>query len=658
MFIESVFLSPLKKLLFLIFGLVVPLTAHSQAVLSRIDSLKKYLPQTQNQADRFQTLKSLGEAYWEYKPDSAIVFFKMGQTEAAYLKNNEWYFEFLIAEGYTAQYYKSEGVGALEIFLKSSNLAEEMKDEKKMCRCSFLISAAHLKNENWSDAVVYLKKTIDCNQKLKNWSVYFTSLKNLGVHHLERSEFAAAETVLKQAKNEIKAFPKDRYNWVLINVKLIETLYQLNKIQEAVALNNELEKYGLTNSGIEPNALARHYLTMARISNYDSNWRNFSNGLKYAEKAIAIDSNVLSDKTIIPRANINKADALFKMGQYTEGYALMRRSYDELNLMKDAQANYLLREKTSNLQAQHDLEKAQKANAKLKEDQQNRLWWFILGIISVVLLVSYIRALSKNSRRNRRHNALLQDSYEEITAQKSRLVEQKKELEELNRVKDKLFSILSHDLRSPIGALKSTLGLLNDDIIKPEDFKRIAVKLEHDVDNTFTLLEELLEWSYAQIKGVEPKKAILDLEELISEKIELFKDKMESKNITFSLLSDDEINVFADKNQLGVVVSNLLSNAVKFTPKGGQISIASKELADNIEVKIKDSGIGIPPENIKNLFDTRSDLRRKGTAGEQSTGLGLKLCKDMIEKNNGTISVESEEGKGSVFTILIPKKTR
>ena len=175
------------------------------------------------------------------------------------------------------------------------------------------------------------------------------------------------------------------------------------------------------------------------------------------------------------------------------------------------------------------------------------------------------------------------------------------------------------------------------------------------MDNTFNLLEELLEWSYAQIKGVEPKKAILDLEELISEKIELFKDKMASKNITFSLLSDEEINVFADKNQLGIVVSNLLSNAVKFTPKGGKISIASKELADNIEVKIRDSGIGIPPENIKNLFNSQSDLRRKGTAGEQSTGLGLKLCKDMIEKNNGTISVESEEGKGTVFTILIPK---
>ena len=655
MFIKSILSSPPKKLLFVLFGLITSLTIHSQALLSKIDSLKKRLPQTQNQADRFQTLKNLGEAYWEYKPDSAIVFFKMGQTEAAYLKNNDWYFEFLTEEGCSNQYYKSESVRALEIFLKSISLAEEMKDEKKICRCNFLISAAHLKNESWSDAEKYLKKTIACKKKLNDWSLYFTSLKNLGVYHLERGEFEIAETVLKQAQNEIKAFPKDRYNWILIDVKLIETLYQLNKIQEAIALNNDLEKYGFDNSGVEPNALAQHYLTMARVSNYESNWKNYSNGLKYAEKAIAIDSNVLSDKTIIPRANINKADALFKMGQYTEGYALMRRSYEELNIIKDARANYILREKTSKLQAQHDLEKLQKANAKLKEDQQNRLWWFILGIISVVLLVSYIRALSKNSRRNRRHNALLQDSYEEITAQKSRLVEQKKELEELNRVKDKLFSILSHDLRSPIGALKSTLGLLNDDIIKPEDFKRIAVKLEQDVDNTFNLLEELLEWSYAQIKGVEPKKAILDLEELISEKIELFKDKMASKNITFSLLSDEEINVFADKNQLGIVVSNLLSNAVKFTPKGGKISIASKELADNIEVKIKDSGIGIPPENIKNLFNSQSDLRRKGTAGEQSTGLGLKLCKDMIEKNNGTISVESEEGKGTVFTILIPK---
>jgi two-component system, sensor histidine kinase and response regulator len=646
----------MHKLLSILLLVFISHFLEAQSYYEQIDSLNRLISTSQNPIEKFKLTKKVGELYWSFKTDSAIIVFQKAQEEALKLNNKEWYYEFVTEEGCSNQYYGTESVRALELFLKSIELAEGLKDEKKICRCNFLISAAHLKNETWDKAEEYLKRTVKCKRKLKDWSLYFTSLKNLGVFYLNQGKLDTAEAILRQAKEEQKPYVNDRYNWVLINIKLIETLYRKNKIQEAVTLNNALEKYGLENANVEPEPLARHYLTMSRISNDVPNWINYQKALVYAEKALSIDTSVVNDKLIAPRANLNKARALFNSGKQNEGYDLMSRTYEELNILKDARFNYLIKEKTSKLQAQYDVDKEHKYADQLRKDKKYQTLLLILGAILLVFLTLYVLTLIKNNREKQAKNALLQEKNDEITNQKMLLEDQKKELEQLNKSKDQLFSILSHDLRSPIGALKSTLGLLNDDIIQVEDFKRISVKLERDVENTYNLLEELLEWSYSQMKGIEPQKALLDLEDLLSEKIELYKDNMQSKNITFSLLTDDELNVYADKNQLGIVVSNLLSNAIKFTPIGGKISIESHEYEDNIEMKIKDSGIGIPSESMCNIFDTQSSFQRKGTAGENSTGLGLKLCKTMIEKNNGTINVESEVGKGTTFTIVIPKK--
>jgi two-component system, sensor histidine kinase and response regulator len=646
----------MHKLLSILLLVFISHFLEAQSYYEQIDSLNRLIATSQNPIEKFKLTKKVGELYWSFKTDSAIIVFQKAQEEALKLNNMEWFYEFVTEEGCSNQYYKSESVRALELFLKSIELAEGLKDEKKICRCNFLISAAHLKNETWDKAEEYLKRTVKCKRKLKDWSLYFTSLKNLGIFYLNQGKLDTAETILRQAKEEQKPYVNDRYNWVLINIKLIETLYRKNNIHEAVALNNALEKYGLENANVEPEALARHYLTMSRISNDVPNWINYQKALVYAERALSIDTSVVNDKLIAPRANLNKAVALFNSGKQKEGYDLMSRTYEELNILKDARFNYLIKEKTSKLQAQYDIDKEHKYAVQLRKERWYQLILLGFGVILLGLLSLYVVSLIKNNKIKQAKNALLEAQNEEITHQKNLLEEQKRELEQLNKSKDQLFSILSHDLRSPIGALKSTLGLLNDDIIQVEDFKRISVKLERDVENTYNLLEELLEWSYSQMKGIEPQKALLDLEDLLAEKIELYKDNMQSKNITFSLLSDDELNVYADKNQLGIVVSNLLSNAIKFTPVGGKISIESHEYENNIEMKIKDSGIGIPSESMGNIFDTQSSLRRKGTAGENSTGLGLKLCKAMIEKNNGTICVESEVGKGTTFTIVIPKK--
>jgi signal transduction histidine kinase len=646
----------MHKLLSILFLVLISHFLEAQSYSVQIDSFKRLIAMTQDPIEKFRLTKHLGEIYWQFKTDSAIIVFQKAQEEALRLNNKEWYYEFVTEEGCSNQYYGTESVKALELFLKSSQLAEGMKDEKKICRCNFLISAAHLKNETWDKAEEYLKKTVKCKRKLKDWSLYFTSLKNLGVFYLNQGKLDTAETILRQAKEEQKPYINDRYNWVFINIKLIETLYRKNKIAEAVALNDALEKYGLENADVEAESLARHYLTMSRISNDVPNWINYQKALVYAEKAIAIDTSSIIDKLITPRANLNKASALFNSGKQKEGYDLMTRTYEELNILKDARFNYLMKEKTSKLQAQYDIDKEHKYAVQLRKERWYQLLLLGFGVILLGLLSLYVVSLIKNNKIKQAKNALLEQQNEEITHQKNLLEEQKRELEQLNKSKDQLFSILSHDLRSPIGALKSTLGLLNDDIIQVDDFKRIAKKMERDVENTYNLLEELLEWSYSQMQGIEPKKALLDLEELLSEKIELFRAKMESKKITFSLLSDDELNVFADKNQLGVVLTNLLSNAIKFTPEGGKISIESHEKECGIEMKITDSGIGIPSDSIEKLFDTQSSLRRKGTAGENSTGLGLKLCKAMLDKNNGTICVESVVGKGTTFTIMIPKK--
>ncbi len=228
-----------------------------------------------------------------------------------------------------------------------------------------------------------------------------------------------------------------------------------------------------------------------------------------------------------------------------------------------------------------------------------------------------------------------------------------KQLNESNQVKNKLFSIISHDLKNEIHGLDGTLNLLKDDAISTEEFKEIVPLLANRTHQTSILLNNLLNWSKSQMKELNAKPTVFDIDEVISDKFTFFKPKAELKNIQLTNKLDPTL-IFADKDMVAIVAQNLIANAIKFCNLGDSITLLSTEKENHYEICFKDTGVGIAKENLDKLF-AEDTYTTTGTQQETGTGLGLKICKELIELNNGEITVKSVLGEGSTFCVTLPK---
>jgi signal transduction histidine kinase len=238
------------------------------------------------------------------------------------------------------------------------------------------------------------------------------------------------------------------------------------------------------------------------------------------------------------------------------------------------------------------------------------------------------------------------------------LERQQIELKQLNASKDKFFSIIAHDLRNPFTGL---LGITDFIVKNIEKFTQVEVKehvaeLRDSAETVYTLIENLLAWSRLQRGAMEycPQHILLD--KIAESNVRLFTPTAKQKQITLSNQVSEGITAYADQDMIDTVVRNLTSNALKFTYPKGIVTISARQREHVVEIAVSDTGIGIPPEELSQLFRIDIKYSNAGTAGEEGTGLGLILCKDLIEKNGGMIRVESEVGQGTVFTFGLPAK--
>lgn len=236
------------------------------------------------------------------------------------------------------------------------------------------------------------------------------------------------------------------------------------------------------------------------------------------------------------------------------------------------------------------------------------------------------------------------------------LKKQKEELSQLNATKDKFFSIIAHDLRSPFTGLLGFAELLieESETAEPEDLKNYYQMMYQSANQGYKLLSDLLEWSRTQTSQIQFTPSENKVEDSIAENISLLENNSKEKSISIQAEIQDDLNVFADPNMLNTVVRNLLSNAIKFTKPDGNILISARKKDSFAEIRIKDDGIGMNDKTKSRLFKVDENVSRRGTNNEAGTGLGLIICKEFVEKNQGNIWVESEEGKGSSFYFTIP----
>jgi PAS domain S-box-containing protein len=238
----------------------------------------------------------------------------------------------------------------------------------------------------------------------------------------------------------------------------------------------------------------------------------------------------------------------------------------------------------------------------------------------------------------------------------AQLMNQTKKLEELNATKDKFFSIIAHDLRSPFNGILGFSEILKKDArsMDLDTIIKYAELISSSAEETFNLLENLLDWARSEqnIFPFDPQRILLN--DLLNKEILHIKHYADQKNIFIVNSITEDIFITADMKMLGTVIRNLISNAIKFTEKNGFVSIEASKNSDYIEVSVSDTGIGMSNETIAKLFKIESTFTNRGTENEKGSGLGLLLCREFVEKHSGNIKVESKLGKGSRFMFSIP----
>ncbi|MCF8303252.1 MAG: hypothetical protein K9I94_08260 [Bacteroidales bacterium] len=345
----------------------------------------------------------------------------------------------------------------------------------------------------------------------------------------------------------------------------------------------------------------------------------------------------------------NAYESLIRIDSIRENIDSAMAHFNKVRQLSDSIKNENIRNRVSELEIEYETEKMEAENEQLKKENrlnqqliQKQNYIVIISISASLILILFIIWIYISNRRVKRLNQQLE--------------EQNQELEKLNNTKDKFFSIVAHDLKSPFNTLIGFLEELHDnyDEFTDEEKRKIIKDLKTSSENAYKMLVNLLDWARSQRGKIEIKPREIKVRNFVNEELAYVKERAGGKTQDFRNEIPETLSVYADPTMTSTVLANLINNAIKFTPRGGSIILSGSRNNGNAQILVKDTGTGIPPEKQQNLFDPGSEFRQQGTEDEKGTGLGLIICKEFINKMNGNIGVRSKPGEGSTFYFTLP----
>ncbi|MFC0654629.1 ATP-binding protein [Mongoliitalea lutea] len=373
--------------------------------------------------------------------------------------------------------------------------------------------------------------------------------------------------------------------------------------------------------------------------------RNFTNLKKYVDEALILHNQRPNSESIIAilTAAIEVATLEKNDNWLSELEELLAEEKKEYNTQKVR--DYLA--KLTIQRQKREIEQLNRENELKLKAEKFRNYIFILLFVMKIILLSLVILYRRYLNHQRKLN-------QDLKVQKIKIEAQAKELVQINQVKDKILSILSHDLRGPLQSLQGMLDLINLKYLTQEEFQTYIPQISVDLGNNVLLLENLLLWSKNQMQGMQINKSKFDLSEMICKNFQLIQASSNYKQQDLKNKVPEGTEIYADKNMIEIVLRNLLNNALKFTNNGEQILVNSRDHSDNYWICVEDKGVGMN-QIVKNKLFKNDFYTTLGTNNEGGTGLGLIISKDLIEHNKGTLWVESEEGIGSKFIFTVPK---
>jgi signal transduction histidine kinase len=574
---------------------------------------------------------------------------------------------------------------AIEYYKKSLSFRQEISDINGVSACYNNIGNSLYNQRKYTEAFIYMMKGLKLREDLQDKDLIANSLNNIaGVYsaignYKEALEYLHRAIAIYKSNNNILGLVEAYYNIGLLYFYLKNyeqaTYYQNNGYQLALTTGYKFDEslciLALADifSKQKKYEKALDYYVMARkrgenlygleqeaeinigIGSVYVNTGKTQLGIEYLLKGyqIARDFNFLIP---IPDATSSLVKAYLSLNDFKNAY-----KYRELNsIYNDSNNNKETNKKIAENQFNYELDKKQskiellEKDKSIKEEETTRQKYITIGLLSFLIISVFIIVRVINNVKKEK------ETKELILKQKFEIEEQSTKLSQMNQLKDKTFSILSHDLRSPLGALVQILEMLDDNSISMEEFSGLKKKLDLQLTYLNRFLENILLWCKSHMEEdftAQIKK--INLSEIVNQNYELLHESAIQKQIEMQNHLDSNTFIMADFDQIDLVLRNLLSNAIKFTNNKGKVDVSAVENENEIIVSIKDNGIGMDSEIAKNLFDNQERKSSIGTIGEKGTGLGLLICKEFINKHGGRIWAESEPKIGSTFYFSLPK---
>lgn len=524
---------------------------------------------------------------------------------------------------------------AFSNYNKAIEFGERAQDSLFLATSLNNIGESHNSNEEYEEASYYLERALEICRDIGFKPGLLRVYLNLGNTRSGQSRFEEAESLYAQA---LELSGKIRPDTPPVQIQ-----YNLGELYNRMEKYVEAEKYfrtSLDNSmklGI-PQGI---YYNSAGLGNVEIGRGNLSLAVDFYSRALDVALK-LNNPSFLMTAHDKLYELQKDLGEYRLALNHLEHSSAISDSLTTREKDKMLADYQTrlNVQRKDQINKTLQAEKARQEAQlQLQRWLLILGgLVIVVTLISALLLFKSNREKNRINQ---------------KLKEQKNELEEANAVKNKLFSIVAHDLRTPLSALTGMLELVREEALSEEEMRELFREMEFSLHQNMNIMENLLVWARQQMSGIQVNSCPIDAGEIVDEIVGAQAFNASHKNIALENDIEEGLMVLGDYDLFKLVVRNLVSNSLKFSKAGDEIVIQATINDDIVLIEVRDTGIGIPEEIQSKIFANGINSR-KGTNDEKGSGLGLNLCKEFIEKQGGNIHFVSNEGEGTAFYFTLP----
>lgn len=583
----------------------------------------------------------------------AIQLFNRGYIDSSYLafqqaeefaKEANWDKDRAISLNYLAEILKLKGMytRSAENYFLSLRIRESLKDTAGICSALSGLSEVFYLQKSYEEAEQYLKRAEALIPYLESPRTAIQIYQNLAKVSLTKKGNYTAEKYARLSlflAQRHKLSTQESFAYNLLG----ESYLQQKKLKKALdqfhlALKNAASHYQMN----VLNNLAR---TQLDLNQPDSAIFNARKSLDLSLQFKTTESQLKATEVLI--------DAHQTLGKYQSALAyyalhdsLSKVQFDEdkTKVINRLAFEYETERRKERIQL---LEKEKSWQVEqVKIQKRNTILTLIGAVVLAIFSVSLVWILIKYRETN---IALI--------SQKQAAEKQSEALQLSNATKDRLFSIIGHDVLGPINRLKGVMKLVNQSVINKEEFSGMFPQLHQSVDHVQGTLENLLHWSSQQLRGQKVQPSVVQVRNIVQGVEALLSDLAKEKKIMLVNEVPSDLQLFIDENHLKIILRNLMTNALKFTEPKGVVSVRSKSGEDKVTIEVVDTGKGIAAEQMENIFKMENFQSTRGTAGEKGTGLGLILCKELTEANQGSISVMSNKVKGTTVSVSFPAFT-